>query len=110
LERASGYELSHGEAVALGLIVECELAEQLGIASPGLRNRVATLLGRFGLPARLPPIDRSTLLGNMTIDKKNRRGQVHFALPRQMGEMHQEKGWTTPVKVEAIGAAIAALE
>jgi 3-dehydroquinate synthetase len=46
----------------------------------------------------------------MTIDKKNRRGQVHFALPRQMGEMHQEKGWTTPVKVEAIGAAIAALE
>lgn len=110
LERASGYELSHGEAVALGLIVECELAEQLGIASPGLRNRVATLLGRFGLPARLPRMERSTLVGHMAVDKKNRGGQVYFALVRQMGEMHQENGWTTPVKVEAIGAAIAALE
>jgi len=110
LERASGYELSHGEAVALGLIVECELAEQLGIASPGLRKRVAILLGRFGLPARLPRMERSALLGHMAVDKKNRAGQVHFALPRQMGEMHQENGWTTPVKVAAIGAAVAALE
>lgn len=110
LERASGYELSHGEAVALGLLVECELAEQLGIASPGLRNRVAALLGRFGLPARLPRMQRSALLANMAVDKKNRGGQVHFALPRQMGEMHQENGWTTPVRVEAIGAALAALE
>ena len=39
LEQASGYELPHGEAVALGLVVECELAEQLGIAPPGLRKQ-----------------------------------------------------------------------
>ncbi|HMH57204.1 MAG TPA: 3-dehydroquinate synthase, partial [Gemmatimonadales bacterium] len=30
LEQVSDYELPHGEAVALGLVVECELAEQLG--------------------------------------------------------------------------------
>ncbi len=110
LERASGYELSHGEAVALGLVVECQLAEQLGIAPPGLRNRVAALLGRFRLPARLPRLDRGVLLGNMAIDKKNRNGQVHFALPVQVGEMHQAAGWTTAVEVEAISSAIAAVE
>lgn len=110
VERASGYELSHGEAVALGLVVECALAEQLGIASPGLRSRVAGLLGRLRLPTRLPRLDRSVLLENMTIDKKNRGGEVHFALPVQLGEMHQENGWTIPVKVEAIGTAIATVE
>jgi 3-dehydroquinate synthase len=110
LERTSAYELSHGEAVALGLVVECELAEQLGIASPGLRHRVAALLGRLRLPVRLPRMERSALLGNMAVDKKNRGGHIHFALPVQLGEMHQENGWTIPVSVEAIGAAVAALE
>jgi hypothetical protein len=46
----------------------------------------------------------------MTADKKNRAGLVHFALPRQLGEMHQENGWTTPVGADAVGAAVAALE
>lgn len=111
LERISGYELPHGEAVALGLVVECELAEQLGVAPAGLRNRVAALLGRLGLPGRLPPrLDAGALLESMASDKKNRGGQIHFALASEMGEMHRENGWTTPVAAEAIGAALAALE
>ncbi len=110
LERISGYKLPHGEAVALGLVVECELAEQLGVAPAGLRNRVATLLGRLGLPARLPPgLDAGQLVESMATDKKNRNGQIHFALAREMGAMHRENSWTTPVAPEAIGAALAAL-
>jgi 3-dehydroquinate synthase len=111
LEQVSGYELPHGEAVALGLVVECELAEQLGVASAGLRKRVSALLGRLGLPERLPPrLEPSALFGSMAADKKNRSGQVHFALARQLGEMHRENGWTTAVPAEAIRAAMTALE
>lgn len=111
LERVSGYELPHGEAVALGLVVECELAERLGVAPAGLRNRVAALLGRFGLPGRIPPrLDRSALVQSMATDKKNRAGQIHFALASQLGEMHRGNGWTTPVPADAIRAALTALE
>ena len=111
LEQVSGYQLPHGEAVALGLVVECELAEQLGVASAGLRKRVAALLGRLGLPERLPtPLERGALLASMGSDKKNRSGRIHFALARQLGEMHRENGWTTLVPVEAIGSAMAVLE
>ena len=111
LEQASGYTLPHGEAVALGLVVECELAEQLGVATAGLRKRVAGLLGRLGLPQQLPPrLERNAVLGSMSADKKNRGGQIHFALAAQLGEMHRGAGWTTPVPAEAIQAAIAALE
>jgi 3-dehydroquinate synthase len=111
LEQVSGYGLPHGEAVALGLVVECELAEQVGIAPPGLRRRVAGLLTSLGLPHRLPPgLERSALLSSMGSDKKNRGGQIHFALATQLGEMYRENGWTTAVPEAAIRAAIAALD
>jgi 3-dehydroquinate synthase len=110
LERVSGYSLPHGEAVALGLVAECELAEQLGLASAGLRSRVAALLRRFQLPERLPPgLERGAVVGSMATDKKNRGGQVHFALPSQLGAMHRFNGWTTAVAAEAIDAALATL-
>jgi 3-dehydroquinate synthase len=111
LEQVSGYELPHGEAVALGLVVECQLAEQLGVASAGLQKRVGALLARLGLPERLPTgLERGALIASMGSDKKNRSGRIHFALARQVGEMHWENGWTTPVPAGAIGSAMAALE
>jgi 3-dehydroquinate synthase len=111
LERISGYEVLHGQAVAVGLVVECELAEQLGVAPAGLRHRVETLLGRLGLAASFPPrLERGSLFSSMATDKKNRSGQVHFALVRKVGEMHRDEGWTTPVSGEAIDAALATLE
>lgn len=110
LEQASGYEVPHGEAVALGLVVECELAEQLGIAPAGLRRRVAGLLTRLGLPERLPlGLEGSALLHSMGSDKKNRGGHIHFALAQGLGEMPRENGWTTAVPANAIQAAITAL-
>jgi 3-dehydroquinate synthase len=110
LEQVSGYDLPHGEAVAIGLVVECELAEQLGVAPPGLRLRVAGLLGKLGLPARVPPgFEPPALVASMGTDKKNRSGQVHFALPSQLGQMQSDGGWTTAVSAEAIQAAILAL-
>jgi 3-dehydroquinate synthase len=110
LEQASNYELPHGEAVALGLLVECEIAERLGIAPHGLRSRVAGLLVRLGLPARLDRrLERTSLLEAMSMDKKNRDDRIHFALPSRLGEMHRTPDWTTPVPAEAITAAISVL-
>jgi 3-dehydroquinate synthase len=111
LEQVSNYELPHGEAVALGLVVECELAEQLGIAQSGLRRRVAQLLARLGLPERLPHrLEPSALLGSMSGDKKNRGGQIHFALAAELGRIHHPDGWTTAVPDAAIRDAMGVLD
>ncbi|MFL5402071.1 MAG: 3-dehydroquinate synthase [Gemmatimonadales bacterium] len=111
LEQASGFALPHGEAVALGLMVECQLAEDLGVAQTGLRDRVAQLLTRFGLPTRWnQKLDRTPLLQGMRSDKKNRDGQLHFALPADLGRVHRANGWTTAVPESAIGRALALLE
>jgi 3-dehydroquinate synthase len=111
LEQSSGYLLPHGEAVALGLVAESYLAETLGIATPGLSRRVAALLTRLGLPVRLAAdIPRSRLLDSMSRDKKNKKGEIHFALIARAGEMHGTQAWTTAVPFELVQAAVASIE
>ena len=107
LERVSRFQLPHGEAVALGLIVECALAEQLGVAGSGLRDRVESLLGRLGLPTRYAGLlDREALLTAMASDKKNRAGVVHFVLVANVGQVQRGTTWTTAVPTTAIMRAI----
>lgn len=110
LEQVSGYELLHGEAVALGLIVESQLAEELGVAAPGLRSRVIRLLTSLGLPTQPPfTVQPEALIGTMATDKKNREGRIHFALVARVGEIYRANGWTTPVPVATVQAVLKVL-
>jgi 3-dehydroquinate synthase len=111
LEQVSGYHIHHGEAVALGLIVECSLAEMLGLAAAGLGRRVAQLLAALGLPVRLTAATPWTaMLDSMSRDKKNRMSQIHFALPTRTGQMHRTDGWTIAVPAERIQPAMAVIQ
>ncbi len=109
LESASDYRLSHGEAVGLGLVAECALAELMGVAEPGLSARVRALLERLGLPVRLPSLDYSTVMRRMSVDKKNRNAQIHCALVSDLGQMRYIGGWTTPIAGDDMEKALRAL-
>jgi 3-dehydroquinate synthase len=107
LEHASDYTLPHGEAVALGLVTECRLAEALGVARAGLARDVGALLARLGLPERPAlPLARDRVLAAMAADKKNRTGTVRVALPRDVGAMFQGEGWTTAPPESALAASL----
>jgi 3-dehydroquinate synthase len=107
LEQASNYQLPHGEAVALGLIVESELAHQLGIGPAGLRPRVVDLITRLGLPNQTAQaVEPERLLLGMTRDKKNRGGKIHFVLLAELGAVHYVEGWTTAVSEDAVARAL----
>jgi 3-dehydroquinate synthase len=99
IEATGGYAGLHGEAVAVGLKLEAELAERAGIAEPGIAARVARLLSQCSLPLALPV--RSVvdaLLGAMRHDKKSRGGELRLALPRRIGAMAGGgDGWTVCV-------------
>jgi 3-dehydroquinate synthase len=103
LEQVSKYGLPHGEAVAVGLVLECELAERLGLAHSGLHRRVKEILIRLGLPDQIQSqVDPTALMHGMRRDKKNRRGEIHFSLPVEVGRMHRHNGWTTAVPDQEI--------
>lgn len=101
VELASGYALLHGEAVAIGMVLEARLAERMGVAAPGTSAAVEAAVRAAGLPS-LPPegptrdVDR--LIEATRLDKKARAGAVEYALPLEPGRMAgEERGWSLPV-------------
>jgi 5-deoxy-5-amino-3-dehydroquinate synthase len=71
LEIATGFELTHGEGVAIGLVFAAELAHRLGrIDARRVAEHRATVAA-YDLPLRMPPgIEPSYLLELMGRDKK----------------------------------------
>ena len=90
LESASGYDLRHGEAVAVGLVYAALLARRLGRIDDervALHRRV---VAAFHLPSGLPPgADPAALLAYMGRDKKAHQ-DLTFVLdgPRGVEPVH----------------------
>ena len=98
----------HGEAVAMGMVAEARLAEQLGIAPAGTSAAIKDACSAAGLPVRLPKMAVERLLEFARTDKKARGGVVHYSLPSKIGEMFgADRGWSVPVADAAVRAALA---
>jgi 3-dehydroquinate synthetase len=87
VEAASGFRLSHGESVAIGLAAVARLAEGLGVAEAGLAGRMEACLKRAGLPIRCLGLAPAAIRAAMASDKKKSRGTLKFVLPRRVGEV-----------------------
>jgi 3-dehydroquinate synthase len=86
IEAATGYrQLTHGEAVSLGIAAEAALAVRLGVATAATRERQERLLARLGLPIRMAAVDPAGVLEAMSRDKKARDGQVPVVLAPEIG-------------------------
>ncbi len=86
LEILSQYTLSHGEAVALGLLIEGEIAVQLGTLSSEEWNRIYQLLKLYQLPLELPDsILLDQLLETMIFDKKTQQNKPRFIILKGIG-------------------------
>jgi 5-deoxy-5-amino-3-dehydroquinate synthase len=71
LETVGGYDLRHGEAVAIGLVFAARLARRLGRIDTDRVAEHDRLVAGYGLPTRLPSgIDEEELVTVMGRDKK----------------------------------------
>jgi len=105
IEATSKYEVLHGEAVAIGMVYESRLAEQLGIAAGGTTQRIRGALERLHLPIERPDASHvDDLIAAMRADKKVRDREIRLALPRAIGSAHGDngRGWTVPVAEAAL--------
>lgn len=88
LEKATHFRVQHGEAVAIGTVLEARLAEALGLARHGLAEQIAERFSALGLPVSLPAeIDVAEVRKAMSLDKKKAGGKVRFALPADIGDV-----------------------
>lgn len=84
VEAASGFALSHGESVAIGMAVVARAAAKEGICSQDVPDRIEALLSRFGLPVFTSlPIGR--LMPLMLSDKKRTGDTVNVIVPERIG-------------------------
>ena len=71
LESQGGYaRLLHGEAVAIGTVLELEATEHLGLTAPGTARRAKALFERLGLPTGASPEDIVAAWPFVLSDKK----------------------------------------
>ena len=89
VELASHFVLRHGEAIAIGLVVEARLAEKLGLAEiPDLSEKIRLVFTGLGLPVEIPEnLTSVAIVQAMRMDKKKDGGVIKFALPVNIGKV-----------------------
>ena len=86
LESATHYEMSHGHAIARGMVAEALLGESLGVTAQGTSDRIRSSLERLGLPTDVPAeVDPDEIARLAMTDKKNRAGRTRYVLLERIG-------------------------
>ena len=95
-------QILHGEAVAMGMVKEAELARYLGVLDPSAVARLSKCIASYGLPTSLAdktvrkrsankhcPVDE--MIKIMAVDKKNAGKQKKVVLLSGIGRTHEKK-------------------
>jgi 3-dehydroquinate synthase len=77
--------LSHGEAVAIGMMAAARISGQVGILDITIVHSVENLLLKFGLPTSCPGINPDDLITAIRFDKKTTLGQTGWVLLEGIG-------------------------
>jgi 3-dehydroquinate synthase len=105
IEKAENYNIQHGLAVSMGMVVEAQLACQLNGFPVDQLERLKTLLSKAGLPIH-PPCDFDQAEPYFIKDKKVRDHQIRFALPQKIGQMNpNQDAWSQPASLEQVRQA-----
>ncbi|MEA3212154.1 MAG: 3-dehydroquinate synthase [Chthoniobacter sp.] len=109
LELSADYALTHGEAIAIGMIAATRLAVRLGVCAHAFLERLQPLIERAGLPTVFPDspglFDR--ILRAMQMDKKFRDGKNLFVLPTGAGGWCQRENVDWALVHEAVRSVLA---
>jgi 3-dehydroquinate synthase len=107
IELASGFELFHGEAIAIGMVIAAQMAEKRGVARSGLTDEIRGTLTGLGLPVDVPAgMNPESIIKAVGVDKKKASGKIKFVLPVRPGLVQvgvDVEGWQELVK-EMAGA------
>jgi 3-dehydroquinate synthase len=94
IEKLLGYEeLLHGEAIAIGMVLEAVLGERLGVTAPGTSALVRRAMDHAGLPIWHPILnDCNRLVDAMRLDKKASADGLAFSLLTEVGHCKLVRG------------------
>jgi 3-dehydroquinate synthase len=111
LELSVNYELTHGEAISIGMIAAARLSIALGKCDGTFLQRLQGLLERAQLPTSFPdqPGLYERVLAAMQMDKKFRDGKNLFVLPTGVGSWQQQENVPWEMVPEALRSVLVPL-
>ena len=88
LEKLTGFNLKHGDCVAVGMIAAASFSNRLGMMPAADLSRLVDICQAWGMPVRIPPsIGAETVIEAIQSDKKRIGEKLHFILPVRIGEV-----------------------
>lgn len=109
LEQSENYQMAHGEAVAIGMLVEGHISTKMGLLSVKEFEAIDTLIRSFPFSLRLSSaVTLEAMRSALILDKKSIRGAPRFVLLEKIGSCSLFAGeYCTEVPREALEEAIA---
>jgi len=103
VEAESGYSLSHGDAVAIGMTAAVCISARMQYLPAEDRERILSLMRKLGLADRVPRgMDVEGVLSRLKRDKKKQGSAVHFVLLKRPGMPFMNGGVPAPLIRETI--------
>ena len=104
VETASGFNLLHGEAVAIGIIAAGLIEMELGLATQERLQKIREILKKIGVPVTLPSnFAEENLLDIIKRDKKSVNKWPKFVLIDKIGKVHCQDGqWAVEVQKDLV--------
>ncbi len=84
LEQLTNYELTHGDAVAIGLALDLLISVELGYLNTDIANRVISLLQQIGFPTNHPELQNPDLLSGIEEFRQHLGGQLTLIMLRDI--------------------------
>jgi len=110
IETIENYAISHGEAVAIGILVESYLSVKSGFLSQSNLDKIYHILSNYSLPLKTIAFeDKNKILLQklLSLDKKSINNIPQFVLLDDIGKPHRHHGaYAMPVDAEQITQAL----
>jgi 3-dehydroquinate synthase len=85
LEAAMGFELQHGEAVAIDIALSTMISHELGLIDAAVRDRILTVMHAAGLPIFAPKLELALCKEALTEAARHRGGAMNLVIPDGIG-------------------------
>ncbi len=94
VESLSGFDMLHGECVAVGMLAALYLSMKRGAVDPKDIDEAKALMEYFELPVNIEGFDTDRIYAQMFNDKKTKNGVINITALRKIGDAYTEKGCT----------------
>lgn len=90
LEKLSSYSISHGQAVAAGMVVEARAAYKMGLTATDISGELAETLTALGFDLKIK-YSPEEIYHYALMDKKINGDQITLIIPDAIGKCHLQK-------------------